>query len=112
MMNSAKMIAHNFIKILSEFGAPDRHVSYYAQRLNVSENHLQTTIKKQTNLTVMQWVNNKTTSYIKMYLRDKDNRYTLNQIAAMVNLGDDTRLVRFFKKETGITPTEYRSRFE
>ena len=111
MLNSAEVLANNFLRILAEPGAPDRHVSYYAQRLNVSENHLQTTVKKQTNLTVMQWVNNKTVAYIKMYLRDKENNYTLNQIAELVYLGDDTSLIRFFKKETNITPIEYRTRF-
>ena len=111
MMNSAEVLTNNFLQILTELGAPNRHVAYYAQRLNVSENHLQTTIKKQTNLTVMQWVNNKTIAYIKMYLGDKGNNYTLNQIAEMVNLGEDTSLIRFFKKETNITPTEYRARF-
>ncbi len=110
-MNSAEVLANNFLQLLAEHGAPDRHVSYYAQRLNVSENHLQTTIKKQTNLTVMQWVNNKTVAYIKMYLQDKENNYTLNQIADLVYLGDDTSLIRFFKKETNITPAEYRARF-
>ena len=111
MLNSAEVLANNFLRILAEFGAPNRHVSYYAQRLNVSENHLLTTVKKQTNLTVMQWVNNKTVAYIKMYLQDKENNYTLNQIADLVYLGDDTSLIRFFKKETNITPAEYRARF-
>ncbi len=111
MMNSTDVLAHNFLQLLAEHEAPNRHVSYYAQRLNVSENYLQTTIKRQTNLTVMQWVNNKTIAYIKMYLLDKENNYTLNQIAEMVYLGDDTSLIRFFKKETNITPIEYRTRF-
>ena len=112
LMSSSEMLTNNFIQILAELTAPERHVAYYASRLCVSENHLQTTIKKQTNLTVMQWVNNKTIAYIKMYLLDKENDYTLNQIAELVHLGDDASLVRFFKKETHLTPIEYRSRFE
>lgn len=110
-LNSSEVLTNAFLQILAESGAPDRHVAYYAKRLNISENHLQTIVKKQTSLTVMQWVNNKTIVYIKMYLRDKENNYTLGQIAKMVYLGDDTSLIRFFKKETNITPTEYRNRF-
>ncbi|MBR2249485.1 MAG: AraC family transcriptional regulator [Prevotella sp.] len=108
LMSASEALVNNFLQLLAESGAPHRHVEYYAERLHVSVNHLQTTVKRQTNLTVMQWVNNKTIVMIQGYLRDKNHVYSLAEITDMMNFGDETSLSRFFKKETGLTPSEYR----
>ena len=104
----SETIANNFLCIIGEQGAPVRNVSYYAKRLNVSENHLHQSVRKETKSTVMQWVNRKTVAYIKMFLADKQKNYSLAEIAEKVNLGNAAQLSRFFKKETGQTPAEYR----
>ena len=85
---------------------PERTIKYYAEALNVTENYLSTAVKEKSALTVMQFINEKTVVCIKIYLI-KD--VPLEKIAELTKLGNTSSLGRFFKKETGQTPMEYKT---
>lgn len=96
-----------FLKLLRGMEIPERNVAYYSNKLNVSENYLSTAIKEESGRTVMQFINEKTVSCIKIYLNEG---LILDEISEKTKLSNSSSLIRFFKKETGETPTEYRSR--
>ena len=96
-----------FLKLLRGMAIPERSISYYATALSVTENYLSTSVKEESGRTVMQFINEKTVSCIKIYLNEG---LILDEISEKTKLGNSSSLIRFFKKETGETPTEYRSR--
>lgn len=95
------------MKLLRGMAIPERSISYYATALSVTENYLSTSVKEESGRTVMQFINEKTVSCIKIYLNEG---LILDEISEKTKLGNSSSLIRFFKKETGETPTEYRSR--
>ena len=96
----------DFLKLLRGMDIPERSVKHYAEALNVTENYLSTAVKEESGRTVMQYINEKTVACIKIYLA-KD--VPLEEIAEKTKLGNTSSLGRFFKKETGQTPMEYKT---
>ena len=109
LSRSAEVFAA-FMKLLRGLDMPARTVKYYADELKVTENYLSTAVKEHSGRTVMQFVNEKTETCIKILLVQTED--TLDEIAAKTKLGNTSSLIRFFKKETGETPAEYRSRMK
>ena len=96
----------NFLKLLRGMEIPERTIKHYAEILNVTENYLSTAVKEESGRTVMQFINEKTVACIKIHLA-KD--VPLEKIAELTKLGNTSSLGRFFKKETGQTPMEYKT---
>lgn len=90
-------------------GVPERSVTTYADRLNVSPEYLSGVVKKQTGQTPLEWLNKRTIREIQMLLIEKES-LTLDQVAEIVHCSNALQLVKFFKKHTGETPNEYRKR--
>ena len=109
---SPKTVTHrhevflDFLKLLRGMEIPERTIKHYAEILNVTENYLSTAVKEESSRTVMQFINEKTVACIKIHLA-KD--VPLEKIAELTKLGNTSSLGRFFKKETGQTPMEYKT---
>ncbi|MBR5832888.1 MAG: AraC family transcriptional regulator [Bacteroidales bacterium] len=109
---SPKTVTHrhevflDFLKLLRGMEIPERTIKHYAEILNVTENYLSTAVKEESGRTVMQFINEKTVACIKIHLA-KD--VPLEKIAELTKLGNTSSLGRFFKKETGQTPMEYKT---
>ncbi|MBR5778693.1 MAG: AraC family transcriptional regulator [Bacteroidales bacterium] len=109
---SPKTVTHrhevflDFLKLLRGMEIPERTIKHYAEILNVTENYLSTAVKEESGRTVMQFINEKTVACIKIHLA-KD--VPLEKIAELTKLGNTSSLGRFFKKETGQTPIEYKT---
>ena len=98
-----------FLKLLRGMEIPERNIGHYADELHVTDNYLSTAVKEESGRTVMQFINEKTVACIKIYLNEG---LTLDEISEKTKLGNTSSLIRFFKKETGETPAEYRSRMK
>ena len=98
----------DFMRLLAKQTSVERRVSYYSDKLNITDNHLSQTIKKSTGRTVMEWIDESTLSRIRYLLSNTDS--SLDDIAEDTHLGSTTNLIRFFKRKTGITPNEYRNK--
>lgn len=108
-MTNSKIVCNRFLEELMQNDAPPvRDVAFYSERLCVTDNYLYQSVKKHTKNTVMHWINSKTVAYIKRYLCDQNKKLSLDKIAEDVYLNNASQLSRFFKRETGLTPAEYR----
>lgn len=95
-----------FIKLLGESGSPRRVIAFYAEKLNVTPNHLSAVVREQSGHTVQDWISRSTIQEAKVLLRHTD--LLIYEIAERMNFSDVTAFNRYFKQQTGITPGAYR----
>ena len=85
---------------------PILSASDFAARYNLSCNYLNRIVKKSTGRTVGSWIDTARVTRAKRLLRDTDS--SMIDIAVAVGLDDQSYFARFFKKHTGVTPSEFR----
>lgn len=83
-----------------------RNVQYYADALYVSPKHLTETIKEVTGKTAGEWIDNAVTLEAKVLLRNHE--VSIAQIADEIHFPDQSSFGKYFKKQTGLSPSEYR----
>jgi len=107
MGDRKQAIVSKFMQLLNANGPAPRSIAYYADKLGVSANYLSVVVKERSDHTVMEWVDIRTVTQIKLQLFDPDN-LTVDQIAERLNFSSSSQMIRVFKKLTGATPIEYR----
>ena len=81
-------------------------IPFYAQKLKVTPNHLNKSIKSVTGKTALLLLNEIRLMEAKTRLKYTD--YTISEIAFQLGFEDQSYFSRFFKKYTGNTPGEFR----
>ena len=79
-----------------------------AERAGVSDSYLSARFKEETGETLSQWVRGRRVHRAKELLARED--LSIAQVAEQVGVLDVSYFIRLFRKETGMTPGEYRSR--
>lgn len=82
-------------------------VKYYADKLCVTPNYLNELVKKETGHTAKQLINNKLLSESKILLLYSQK--SIADIAGLLNFENSSYFIRFFHKQSGLTPLEYRA---
>lgn len=95
-----------FADLVSRHAVEERSVAFYAGELCVAPHYLSTLIKQLSGRTVKQWVNQVLIKEIKVWLAYSDE--SINEISYRLNFPCAVSLTKFFKRETGSTPSEYR----
>ena len=103
----SEAVSNQFLDYINKHEAPVREVGWYADQMHVTAEYLRAAVKQHTAQTPMQWINKATLREAKLLLLDPQ-QYSMAEIATALHLGDAPRLTRFFKQETGMTPSEYR----
>ena len=83
-------------------------VSEYAERLAITPNHLTQTVTELTGKTSLQIIKSKQLLEIKRLL--VHSNLGISEIAHRLNFSDQSYFTKFFKRETGISPLQYRSK--
>ncbi len=97
-----------FIALVSRHAGKERNIAFYADQLCIAPHYLSTLIKQTSGSTPMQWINKTAVKEIKVWLAYSDE--TTAQIADRMNFPCPSSLTKFFKRETGMTPSEYRQK--
>ena len=95
-----------FVALVSRHAARQRNIPFYADRLCLAPHYLSTLIKQVSGRTVMQWINETAVKEIKVWLAYSDE--SVSQISERLRFPCPSSLTKFFKRETGMTPAEYR----
>lgn len=82
-------------------------VAYFADKLCLSTGYFGDLIKKETGLTAQRYIQNKVIDLSKQYVMDHE--LTINQVAYKLGFQYPQHFTRLFKKEVGMTPSEYRN---
>ncbi len=83
-------------------------MAFYAGCLNVTPNYLNIIIKRSTGTTAKEQINIQIVLVIKMLLDTTD--MSVKQIATWLHYDDPSYLGRIFRKQTGMSPVQYRGR--
>ena len=81
-------------------------LSFYAERMNISPQYLSRLVFETSGTAASDWINRAVTLQAKLLLRSSG--LTVEQIAEELHFSTTPYFCRFFKREVGITPTEYR----
>ena len=96
----------DFIQLVSEF-APEHHtIDYYASRLCLTPRYMSTIIRQVSGKSAKQWIDDALVTRIKIDLKHTDK--TLASICDDFNFPNPSFLTKFFKRMTGMTPSQFR----
>ena len=98
-----------FYQAITEHYRESREVRFYANLFHLTPKHFATVIKQHTGTNALEWINGYVAVQARMLLR---HRLELNiqEIALLLNFSDQASFSRFFKTQTGMSPSEYRDR--
>ncbi|WP_405982816.1 AraC family transcriptional regulator [Streptomyces sp. NBC_00158] len=100
-------LASAFGRLLCEPGGAQRPVGWYARELGVSAGHFQTLVRRATGRSPGSLIRQQQTLEAKRLLSGTD--MTVRQIAHLGGFSDPAYFCRFFRRETGMSPGEFRN---
>ncbi|MFJ5229443.1 helix-turn-helix domain-containing protein [Kitasatospora sp. NPDC088391] len=101
-------LAERFGRMIAEGGRADRSVLALARELGVSAGYLHEVVKEATGRTPARLVREQQTLEAKRLLATTD--LTIRQVSAAAGFSDPAYFCRFFRREVGCTPGEFRER--
>ena len=100
-------IVKELIRIVVENYKSERNISFYADKMHLSPQHLSTTIKKTTGRTLTDIISAFVIKDAQAKL--KSTELTIQEIAYSLNFPDISFFGKYFKRYTGMSPKQYRN---
>lgn len=97
-----------FIQLLDKHCKEEHNVTFYAGELCVTPEHLSNVLKQISGKTVSKWICEALLHEARKLLRESDRNLTLQQIADLLHFSDQSAFGKFFKKNTGMSPLQYK----
>lgn len=101
------MLVKRFFHVLEENYQKNLSLNEYASLIGVTSNHLTQTVKVLTGKTSSQIIKSKQLLEIKRLL--VHTNLSVSEIAGQLNFDDQSYFTKFFRRETGMTPLQYRA---
>ena len=101
------VIPEQFLQLVFAKDQVPLTVSDYAARLQVTPNYLNKTVKHHTHRTAIDWIEIARLNLAKQLLKDRS--IPVSDVAGRTGIPDQSYFSRFFKKKTGMTPSQYRN---
>lgn len=96
----------DFIQLVSEF-APEHHtIDFYASRLCLTPRYMSTIVRQVSGKSAKQWIDAALVTRIKIELKHTDK--SVANICDDFNFPNPSFLTKFFKRMTGMTPSQFR----
>jgi len=106
-----QLLEFEFKKIMKKKQSDSKlQVRYFAERLNLHPNYLNSVIKSKTGKTIYEWIVIRTLSTAKSLL--KNTTLSAKEIAYRLGFSEPTHFNRFFKRHQDTTPIAYRKSFQ
>lgn len=99
-------IMAKFILEVSKNFRAERQVSYYADNLCITPKHLSAVVKEISGRTASEWIESYVTMEAKVLLNSTN--LTIQEIASKLNFTNQSFFGKYFKHQTGQSPSEYR----
>jgi AraC family transcriptional regulator, transcriptional activator of pobA len=104
--NTLRSLFNSYLKLVSQHFLSTRKVADYAKKLHVSPDHLNRAIKYCSDKTAHELIDEMILMEAKAYLLHSN--ITVSEIAYKLEFADPSHFNRFFKKNCGQTPLEFR----
>lgn len=95
----------SFKKLVNEHCRRHRNIRFYADELALTPHYLSGLVAATSGRSVMWWINRATLVQAKVLFRSKDT--LVSEVAERLNFPSLSAFGTFFKRETGMTPSEY-----
>lgn len=101
-----EILVRDLIRLILTHFKEHRSVRFYAEQMCITPKYLSTTIKKNSGLTVSEWIDRAVIFEAKIQL--KSTSKTVQQVSDYLNFPNPSFFGRYFKRHTGMTPNEYK----
>lgn len=103
-----EVIFDNFCEELRKHFSINRTIPFYSGRLGVSPKYLNDIVKEKTQITANDYIDKVTVTECKVLLSSTE--MSIQRISMLMNFSSYSGFGKFFKRMTGMSPTEYRER--
>lgn len=103
-----EMLRQRFRELLIKKCKTRRDVGYYAGELCVTPDYLSRVVREYDGKSAAKWIINAIITEAKILLREPDK--TISQIATELNFPDQSTFGKFFKRNTGFSPLEFKNK--
>jgi AraC-like DNA-binding protein len=100
-------MSDQFLTLVQQNFRKERFLDFYANKLEVTAKHLSRTVKKQTGFTAVEWIERFVILEAKVLL--KSSNLNIQQISDELNFPSQSFFGKYFKKQTGLSPKEFRN---
>lgn len=101
-------IFNHFMVLLHKYSKKERNISFYADKMCLSERYIGSLIKEASGKTAKEWIEQSVIAEAKVLLKHTDMQVT--QITDELNFPSASFFCKFFKRLTSMTPQEYRNK--
>lgn len=102
------LLARRFKQLVNNYFHSEKQVEFYAGKMNLTANYLNEVVKSQTNKTAKRHILDRILLEAQNLLSYTD--LDIAEIAYALNFSETSHFNRFFKKETQVTPRNFRQR--
>lgn len=103
----SRRLADRFLNLLQANYMQERFLDFYSTKLGITSRHLTRTVKQQTGYSPAEWIDRYIILEAKVML--KSSSMTIQQIADELNFASQSAFGKYFKKNVGISPKDYRN---
>lgn len=101
---------NRFMDLVHKHCFREREVSFYADQLCISTRYLSTIVRNVIHSSAKEYIDRAVIAEIKILIQSTD--LSVQEIAFKLHFPDQSYLGRYFKKHTGMSPSEYRHRIK
>lgn len=109
MQDAGRQLSLRFNDALIEHYRESREVCFYARMFHLSPKYFSTLIKQETGYGAGEWIDRYVVLQAKALLNRMRN-LSIQEITDRLGFSEQASFSRFFKRNTGMSPTEYRDR--
>lgn len=102
-----KQVSARFYNDLKRHFREHRDVGFYAAQACLSTKHFSAVVKQETGHTAAYWIHHQVVSEAKMLLHIRHD-LSVQAIADLMGFEEQATFSRYFRRETGLSPTEFR----
>ena len=103
-----KRVSARFHNDLAQHFREHRDVGFYAEKACLSTKHFSAVVKQETGHTAAYWIHRQVVAEAKMLLHVRRD-LSLQVIADILGFEEQSTFSRYFRRETGMSPTEFRN---
>ncbi|MEG0499572.1 MAG: helix-turn-helix domain-containing protein [Rikenellaceae bacterium] len=108
VLRNKNEIIKRFMNLLSTSFKEEHSVEYYANELCIDPKYLSRILKSLNGKPAGKWIDEVIINEAQMYLRN--NELSIQQIADKLNFSDQSSFGKFFKKNCGVSPLNFRNK--
>lgn len=105
-VSKQQMLLRNFIQLVDNHYIEKRTVKEYADLLSITANHLSQAVKQVSGKNALSFISGRLAAEARSLIHFTDSE--IAEIAYQLNFSDPANFGKFFKKQTGLSPSEFR----